>query len=902
MPTPLLGAAFSARPPRSLLLCLVLLATLALAPKSCAQTLSGFTATGLGATPHATLTLSAPAPATGITIALSSSSPLVTLPPTVKVAGGAASATVPVTTTATTNTSATLSASYNAVTLTAPISFVFLVPTTGLSSVTVSPATLVGGNAAAGSVTVLGMQAGSSVVVSLSSSSPAVILPATLTVSAGSGGTAGSVRSPSLTGGTNVTVPFAVTTTAVSASTFVTVTASTAGARQTAALTLTPAPLTSIAVSPASATLVTGGTQAFTAVAKDQNGTALSTQPAFTWTVTGVGAITSAGVYSAGATTGSATVTATSGTVSGGAAVAVNATSTVNLFLTAAATGTNKITLYWTGATAASGYNVYRSAVSGGPYIQIATNVTTADTGPGLTNALLYSDMAGLTTGTEYFYVVSAVYPGMSGPQSNEASASPDANAIPWDTGNAAQIVAIVSTSVATALEPDIDPDTGDQYPATVGILTACGPDGVLYQGNYADGSPATAYPSSAYYDSSSGAILYGDGTAASAPAEGNDNADAPAPAGNSNAGANSYALTPNFQISDLYNYKGNSTGMWRKVLSVPGFWGASGTCGLPNLSDPNSVVLAVHSFPTGAVDKNGNPLTIPYSDSGDIYFGGSVSYTGPVPIGKDGKPAPYSSYELDLGLQASASLASTSVSGWVPVINPIGSLNSAVGTTPPTVVSGVTLSSLNGNIKGMKIYAVNETRMQFLTPNFANIADQTVALHIAPPIGGVAGGKVFAAPFVKSNSGLSLGTPVSYTAATLVYFAQGWRKSAKNGAGGNNLFSIKRTNSIAQTLLDAKHLNYPVANGPTESNVKSFLIDSSAIRGAYWGNNGDSRGVELNSNGSWIPWTDDSSQSLHSGAYPNSKIGGYGYVTWVKQNGFTWETNINLKANHTLP
>ena len=83
---------------------------------------------------------------------------------------------------------------------------------------------------------------------------------------------------------------------------------------------------------------------------------------------------------------------------------------------------------------------------------------------------------------------------------------------------------------------------------------------------------------------------------------------------------------------------------------------------------------------------------------------------------------------------------------------------------------------------------------------------------------------------------------------------------------------------------------------------MKSFLIDSSAIRGAYWGNNGDSRGVELNNNGSWVPWTDSNLQSLHSGAYPNSKFGGYGYVTWNTDNGFTYETHINLKANHTLP
>ncbi len=151
-------------------------------------------------------------------------------------------------------------------------------------------------------------------------------------------------------------------------------------------------------------------------------------------------------------------------------------------------------------------------------------------------------------------------------------------------------------------------------------------------------------------------------------------------------------------------------------------------------------------------------------------------------------------------------------------------------------------------------------------------------------------------------GNGIGLGTPVSYEAATLVYFSPGWRSAALNNAGGNNLFSIKRTNSIAQTLLDATHPGYPAANGPSESNVKSFLIDSSAIRGAYWGNNGDSRGVELNTNGSWTPWTDDNSQSLHSGAYPNSKYGGYGYVTWTNHNGFTWETNINLKANHTLP
>ncbi len=590
-----------------------------------------------------------------------------------------------------------------------------------------------------------------------------------------------------------------------------------------------------------------------------------------------------------------ATISATATGVSKTAMLTI----TQYLSLTAAATGSNKVTLYWNGITGASGYNVYRGTVSGGPYALVASNITTADPGPGMTGSFMYSNTAGLATGTEYFYIVRAVQGGTETIESNEASATPGASAIPWDQGDPAQIISAVNSMVQPTLEPDIDPDTGDQYPATVGILNVCGPNGVLYQGNYTDATPATAYPPSAYYDSNSGTVIYSDGTAAAAPAEGDDNADA-APQSGMNSG-----FLPNFQISDLYNYKGNNTGIWRKVESAPGFWGAAGTCGLPNLNDPNSVVLAVHSFPPGAVDRHNNPLTGSYSDSGDIYFGGHVNYTGPVPIGRDGRPTPNPSYELDAGLQASANLASTSVPGWVPVINPApppGALRGANVKSRQTVVTGLVLGVANGNLVGRKIYAVNETRMQFITPKFANLADQTVVLHLAKPFGGVAGGDILVAPVIHVGAGLGLGAPTSYDSATLVYFAQGWRSTAVNNVGGNNLFSIKRTNTIAQTLHDANHQAYPFANGPSESNVKSFLIDSSAIRGAYWGNNGDSRGVELNTNGSWTPWTDDNSQSLHSGAYPNSKYGGYGYVTWNNNNGFTWETNINLKVNHTLP
>jgi hypothetical protein len=83
--------------------------------------------------------------------------------------------------------------------------------------------------------------------------------------------------------------------------------------------------LTSISVSPASANVVVNGTQQFTATAKDQFGIALASQPSFTWSIaSGVGTISTTGLYTAPASPGSATVKAASGTVSGSAGVTVS--------------------------------------------------------------------------------------------------------------------------------------------------------------------------------------------------------------------------------------------------------------------------------------------------------------------------------------------------------------------------------------------------------------------------------------------------------------------------------------------------------------------------------------------------------------------------------------------------
>ena len=88
--------------------------------------------------------------------------------------------------------------------------------------------------------------------------------------------------------------------------------------------------LSSIAVTPASTTVAPNGTQTFTASANDQFGTALPTQPTFTWAVSGGGAISASGVFTAGSSTGGPfTVTASSSSVNGTASLSVSNAPTV---------------------------------------------------------------------------------------------------------------------------------------------------------------------------------------------------------------------------------------------------------------------------------------------------------------------------------------------------------------------------------------------------------------------------------------------------------------------------------------------------------------------------------------------------------------------------------------------
>ena len=90
--------------------------------------------------------------------------------------------------------------------------------------------------------------------------------------------------------------------------------------------------LTDIQLTPAGTVLNQNQTTQFTATGYDQFGDILLPQPAFTWSSSGIGSVNAAGLYTApgSGTTGSATVTAVSGSVTGTAPVTVtNAAPTV---------------------------------------------------------------------------------------------------------------------------------------------------------------------------------------------------------------------------------------------------------------------------------------------------------------------------------------------------------------------------------------------------------------------------------------------------------------------------------------------------------------------------------------------------------------------------------------------
>jgi len=471
----------------------------------------------------------------------------------------------------------------------------------------------------------------------------------------------------------------------------------------------------------------------------------------------------------------------------------------------------------------------------------------------------------------------------------------PDPNAVPWDTGNAVQIIAKINATAANDIEPDIDEDTGDRYPADVGFLNVAAPDGVIYLGNFPDGSTPKAYASPGHFDAASGMIANSDGTFTTAPgdsATSSTNGMSTTSMGSPTASAST--------VADGFPYLPTSppSGIYREVQAQPGYWGTSATIGLPDASSGSGQVNLVNHFSTNPADYGR-----PYNSVAYIYLGGSVNYpTGAFPAGTR-----VPDFQLDAGFQLSEYPCPNQQ--WVPYV---GGHNSG----DPIINGGVVTPSG----AGWYTYMSGEIRTQFLTPNFSSVLDKTIKLHFSVPVGGIGTGKII----VAQTQGLDPNrcphriSNFSAYSVTLVYaHVRGWRTHQYNTVhpeAGNNQFVMKRINSIAQTLnstnynptFDIPHSGHPgapIANGPSEYNSKGFLMDGSYVQafgggsfsGAYWGYS-DTFGVELYSpSGGWSSWTNDSSVTLHAGAYPI----GLPYVTWVEQNPFYWETNVALRTTH---
>ncbi len=196
-------------------------------PVGAAPTLAGLALTpttvigGSGAT--GSVTLSAPAPAAGAVVGLSSSQSAVLVPSSVGIAAGATSAGFAITTTAVAATiSATLSATYAGVTKTSTLTVQPAAPAPTLATLALAPRQVVGGRTVSGNVSLAAPAPAGGVVVSLASSNRSVAtVAASVTIAAGA-------RSAS----------FVVNTAAASSTRFVTISASTPARTLSATLTV----------------------------------------------------------------------------------------------------------------------------------------------------------------------------------------------------------------------------------------------------------------------------------------------------------------------------------------------------------------------------------------------------------------------------------------------------------------------------------------------------------------------------------------------------------------------------------------------------------------------------------------------------------------------------------------
>jgi fibronectin type 3 domain-containing protein len=128
-----------------------------------------------------------------------------------------------------------------------------------------------------------------------------------------------------------------------------------------------------------------------------------------------------------------------------------------------ATAGNAQVNLAWSASTGATSYHVKRSTMSGGPYTQISAPTSTSFTDTGLTN------------GTAYFYVVSALN------TAGESANSAQATATPTNPITAAIQVTVDALSNRHAISPYV---YGVNFPANAPYISDSGATLIRWGGN----------------------------------------------------------------------------------------------------------------------------------------------------------------------------------------------------------------------------------------------------------------------------------------------------------------------------------------------------------------------------------------------------------------------------------
>lgn len=383
-----------------------------------------------------------------------------------------------------------------------------------------------------------------------------------------------------------------------------TVTASLGGVKGSASVSIA-SPLNCIVVTPNLVTLPTGGTQQLQASAYDQSGNLMNPQPTFSWSVTGANSLvvdpnnSANATLTAGNAAGPYTITVTANGQTAQTQVNVTTDPTVLESVTdlrAYATGSGRITLYWTPVANATGYNVYRGTYSGGENYYPPVNGAAPLNPPSYSGSPMdmYTDSS-LTNGTGYYYTVKPVFTIGEGQSSNEDYDVPDPSAIPWDSRNPSAINTAIRNQFANE-EPNI------------ANLRTVGPDGSIY-----DDSSGAALPPEGVYDPDTNQLITPSGDAITMFNDAYDDL------------YYDYGMVAGGRLRSRA-YQGlsidPSQGPYRRIRSTTGFRGVQGQITLPgfgniNGSDTANIYMGQHSvvYGGGEVDaglqsNKGRPAT----------------------------------------------------------------------------------------------------------------------------------------------------------------------------------------------------------------------------------------------------------------------------------------------------